>query len=185
MNRYDNNYIDLFENNQYIYLKDASSGQKEVIRIIQDLVLCIIEGQHPLRIIEEPEAHLFPIAQKQLIELLVYMKNIDQNNQLIITTHSPYILAVINNLLFAHRVITANPKHEEAVENLIAKEIHIRPTDFEAYSLGNAQIEGSAYCESIFNPRIGVIKQNFLDTVSDILGSDFKYLYTLHTQTFA
>jgi hypothetical protein len=175
----------VFRNGQYIYLKDASSGQKEVIRILQDLVLCIIERQNALRIIEEPEAHLFPVAQKQLIELLVYMKNINHNNQLIITTHSPYVLTVFNNLLFAQRVVTANPDHTEAVENLINKQTLINPADFNAYSLGNTLAEGSIYCEDIFNPKTGLIKQNFLDTVSDILGSDFKYLYSLHTQTFA
>jgi predicted ATP-dependent endonuclease of OLD family len=174
----------IFRNNQYIYLKDTSSGQKETIRILQDLILCILERQTVLRIIEEPEAHLFPVAQKQLIELLVFMKNANPNNQLIITTHSPYILTVINNLLFSHRVIAANPNHREAVENLIPSTTHINPADFSAYSLGSTLAEGRM-CESIFNPRTGVIKQNFLDTVSDILGNDFRYLYSLHAQTIA
>mgnify|MGYP006206212493 CR=1 FL=1 len=61
-------------------------------------VLNIIYGSIILRIIEEPEAHLFPVAQKHLIELLAIMVNRNEDNQLIITTHSPYILSSFNNL---------------------------------------------------------------------------------------
>jgi predicted ATP-dependent endonuclease of OLD family len=84
-----------------IRLSNASSGQQEVIRLLQDIFITMLDQEKVLRILEEPEAHLFPIAQKQLIELLVLMMNQNIDNQLIITTHSPYILTVFNNLLFA------------------------------------------------------------------------------------
>jgi predicted ATPase len=59
----------------YVYLSNASSGQKECIRISQeqDIFLNILDGSKVLIIIEKPEAHLFPIAQKQLIELLALL----------------------------------------------------------------------------------------------------------------
>ncbi len=173
----------LFQNGQFVYLKDGSSGQKEVIRILQDLVLSIIEKQNILRVIEEPEAHLFPVAQKQLMEVLVSMLNINPKNQLIITTHSPYILTVLNNLLFATRVIAKNATHKDTIEAYIPNLFHINPANFAAYSLGNSLIEDSEYCENIFNKKTGTIKQNYLDTVSDILGSDFQFLYNLHAST--
>ncbi len=173
-----------FKNGQYVFLKDASSGQKEVIRILQDLVLCILEKQNALRVIEEPEAHLFPVAQKQLVELLIYMKNSNIKNQLIITTHSPYILTALNNLLFAYRVLNTNPAHLVDVEKCIPSDFHINPNEFAAYSLGNSFMQGSEYWEDIFNTKTGTIKQNYLDTVSDLLGRDFNYLYALHSKTF-
>lgn len=174
----------IFKNGQYVFLKDASSGQKEAIRILQDLVLCILEKQNALRVIEEPEAHLFPVAQKQLVELLIYMKNSNTKNQLIITTHSPYILTALNNLLFASRVVSTNTAHLADVEKCIPADFHINPNEFSAYSLGNSLISESEYWEDIFNIKTGTIKQNYLDTVSDLLGRDFNYLYSLHSKSF-
>ncbi len=171
----------VFNGGHYVNLKDASSGQKEVVRILQDIVLCVIEKQRALRVIEEPEAHLFPIAQKQLVEMLVYMRNMNTSNQLIITTHSPYILAVMNNLLFASRVIVKNAALTNEISVRIPTEFHIDPLTFAAYSLGQDQV---SCCESVFNPETGVIKQNYLDAVSDILGADFRFLYDLHAKSF-
>ena len=41
--------------------------------------------------VEEPEAYLFPVAQKQIIDFAI-------------TTHSPYILSSLNNLLYAYNL---------------------------------------------------------------------------------
>ena len=67
-------------------LRNASSGQQEAIRILQDIIVVMRKQSKILRIVEEPEAHLFPVAQKNLIELLALMVNQDDDNQLIITT---------------------------------------------------------------------------------------------------
>ncbi|MFN7218169.1 AAA family ATPase [Microcystis sp.] len=99
------------KNERYsIDLRNASSCQQECIRILEDIFLNIIYGSIILRIIEEPEAHLFPIAQKHLIELLAIMVNRNEDNQLIITTHSPYILSVFNNLLVGLKQISSPNK---------------------------------------------------------------------------
>jgi len=172
------------ETGEYVYLSNASSGQKESIRILQDLFMIILENQKVLRIIEEPEAHLFPIAQKQTIELLSLMLNGNSSNQLIITTHSPYVLTVINNLLFAHRVIDKNPEAAAKVNEIIPNKFHLDPNGFSAYSIGNTLI-GGIYCENIFNLKTGLIKQSYLDTVSEMLGGDFNQLYEIHSQKFA
>jgi predicted ATP-dependent endonuclease of OLD family len=166
-------------------ISNASSGQQDVIRLLQDIFICIIERSKALRIVEEPEAHLFPVAQKSLIELLALMVNQDDDNQLIITTHSPYVLTVFNNLLFAQRVVDKNPSAEAEVAELIPKEFWLKAKDFSAYSLGNSSIhEEPEYCESIFNNQTGAIQQNYLDAVSEMLGGDFNYLYSLYTKTF-
>ncbi|MEA5617052.1 AAA family ATPase [Cronbergia sp. UHCC 0137] len=171
---------------EYVYLSNASSGQQESIRILQDVFINILYNYKILRILEEPEAHLFPIAQKQLIELLALMVNHNDDNQLIITTHSPYILTVFNNLLFANRVVKKNPSAESEVTEIIPKDCWLDACDFSAYSLGNESIlEEKDYCESIFNNEKGTIKQNYLDTVSEILGDDFQALYNIHAKTFA
>ena len=125
------------DSGKYIWLHNASSGQQEVIRILQDIFLSILDNVPALRIIEEPEAHLFPIAQKHLIELLAIMVNRNEDNQLIITTHSPYILSVFNNLLFAKRVVDKNPSAQSEVSEIIPEDSWLNAAEFSAYSLGN------------------------------------------------
>jgi predicted ATPase len=173
------------ETEEYIYLSNTSSGQQESIRILQDIFLNILDNTKVLRILEEPEAHLFPVAQKQLIELLALMVNQNDDSQLIITTHSPYVLTVFNNLLFANRVVEKNPSTESEVAQIIPQDSWLSAKDFSAYSLGNQSVsQDTNYCEPIFNQEKGTIQQNYLDTVSEILGGDFQALYSIHAKTF-
>ena len=174
------------KNERYsIDLRNASSGQQECIRILQDIFLNIIYDSIILRIIEEPEAHLFPVAQKHLIELLAIMVNRNEDNQLIITTHSPYILSVFNNLLFAKRVVEKNPSAQSEVSEIIPEDSWLNAAEFSAYSLGNQSLDEEAnYCESIFDSNTGLIAQNYLDTVSEMMGGEFNKLYNIHARTF-
>jgi predicted ATPase len=175
----------ILNSRESIYLRNASSGQQEVIRILQDIIVVMCKHSKILRILEEPEAHLFPVAQKSLMELLALMVNQNNDNQLIITTHSPYVLTVFNNLLFAQRVVDKNPSAETEVDELIPKEFWLKAKDFSAYSLGNHFMDKEAdYCESIFDLEMGTIEQNYLDEVSEILGGDFNTLYSIHARTF-
>jgi predicted ATPase len=174
------------ETGDYVFLSNASSGQKESIRILQDIFMVVLENSKALRIIEEPEAHLFPVAQKHIIELLALMVKQNEYNQLIITTHSPYILSVFNNLLFAERVVAKNKTLEKEVAAVIDKDLWLNAADFAAYSLNNrAMGSEQKYCESIVNTDSGLIAQNYLDTVSEMLGGEFNKLYSIHAKTFA
>lgn len=167
-----------------VYLNNASSGQQESIRILQDIFLNIYHNEKNLRIIEEPEAHLFPVAQKELIELLALMVNQNEENQLIITTHSPYILTVFNNLLFAKGIVEKNPLAESEVTKIIPKEYWLNLDDFSAYSLSNEPFdEETNYCESIFSREVGMIEPSYLDTVSEILEADFHQLYSIYPRS--
>jgi predicted ATPase len=167
-------------------LSESSSGQQEVIRILQDIFIIIHLNQKVLRVIEEPEAHLFPVAQKQLVELFALMVNYQPENQLIITTHSPYILTVFNHLLFASRVVAKNPAAEEEVKQIVDKDCWLDPNKFSAYSLGNESFpeDNAKYCESIFDTEMGTLEQNYLDTVSEMLGWEFNSLYRIHGKAF-
>ena len=61
-----------------------------------------MERRKVFLIVEEPEAHLFPEAQKKIAEALGIFGN--GGNEVFVTTHSPYILGAFNNLLYASRV---------------------------------------------------------------------------------
>lgn len=174
----------VFDTNKsgHIYLSNASSGQQEVIRILQDIFLSIAQNTRTLRIVEEPEAHLFPLAQKDVIELLVHMANSNKYNQLIITTHSPYVLTILNNLLFAKRIISHNYKLETDVLKVINKQSLLSISDFSAYTLEYK--EEGIISNSIIVDNTGMINQNYLDTVSEILANEFNQLYKIHSKTY-
>lgn len=175
-------YFD-FQNNRYIHLHNASSGQQESIRILQDLFLTVLDRKNVFRVIEEPEAHLYPIAQKNIIEIIATVSKTTQS-QFIITTHSPYILNVFNNLLFANRVVESNKDMKNRVDEIIPLFSHLSSKEFRAYSLKNKDFieanKDSKSCISIIDDDTGLISQNYLDEVSEDLSDDFDNLYNLH-----
>ena len=93
------NRIDYIENNwgETVKLKDASSGQQNVLPL-----LAAINGfpnknkKKQLLIIEEPEAHLYPESQRALVKMIADVVR-KKDCKVMITTHSPYIPACINN----------------------------------------------------------------------------------------
>ena len=94
---------------QFVRLNFASAGQQESLWILLLLFIIILEQQKVFVVIEEPEAHLFPEAQKDISALIALFSNMNQS-QVIITTHSPYILASVNNLILAHKTGRRFPK---------------------------------------------------------------------------
>ena len=67
-------------------------------RILLSLLAGKINIKRTMNIIEEPEQNLFPAAQRKMLNSLLEFNNSAAENQLIITTHSPYI---INYLMLA------------------------------------------------------------------------------------
>ncbi len=161
-----------------ILLNQASSGQRESIRIIQDLAVQCSSIKSYFRTIEEPEAHLFPSAQTALTELLVMTHN-RTGSHFFLTTHSPYFLSSFNNLLYAAKAAgdnllerePPNPEHVRRVEALgYPRHLRLKANDFAAYQLK----DGTA--ESIFNPAYAVTDIDGLDAVSFEIASKFEAL---------
>ena len=163
--------------NNSVNLKNASSGQQEVIRVLQDIVWVFQQKVNAFRIVEEPESHLFPLAQKKLIELLSAMVKGERSNSLVITTHSPYILSSINNLLFAHQASMRFPELQESIQKEVSQYSWIDSMEFRAYALSNN--DNQVCCQSILDERTGMIAQNYLDSVSDELSEEFNQVYKL------
>ena len=85
-------------------------------------------------IIEEPELNLFPTLQVQLVQRMIEkLKNVSAN--LVITTHSPYILSVFDNLIYAKDVYDrADEQHKKKVTALVNADAMISFDDVAAYS---------------------------------------------------
>ncbi len=84
---------------RYVKINFASSGQQETIWVFNLIYYYLLERSKIFLIIEEPEAHLFPDAQKKMAEVLGIFSN--AGNFVFVTTHSPYMLGAFNNLCYA------------------------------------------------------------------------------------
>lgn len=91
--------------NRYVKINFASSGQQESVWILNVLFYYLLNNIKAYFIIEEPESHLFPNAQKLIAEFIALARG--NGNRIFITTHSPYILGTFNNLLYANRIMHA------------------------------------------------------------------------------
>ena len=87
---------------RYVKINFASSGQQEAVWILNVVFYYLLNNKKSYFIIEEPESHLFPNAQKLIAEFISLAKN--GGNKILLTTHSPYILGSINNMLYANRI---------------------------------------------------------------------------------
>ncbi len=115
-------------------LERASAGQQNVIRILQDMFTNVLYNEVTFRVIEEPEAHLHPIAQKHLMHILALMRN-HIDSQIVLTTHSPYLLAVLQNLLTAGQASVKTPDVTTEVQEHAPELCWLLPDDVEVYHL--------------------------------------------------
>ena len=65
----------------------------------------LLEGQKTFLIFEEPESNLYPDSQQTMGELLALFRN--GGNQVMVTTHSPYLLGTFNYLLMGSQCESA------------------------------------------------------------------------------
>jgi predicted ATP-dependent endonuclease of OLD family len=154
----------------------ASSGQQEVVWILLLILLLILNNRKVFLVVEEPEAHLFPVAQKQIIDLIALLANQNDNpaneydNQILLTTHSPYILSSFNNLLYAHKI--GIDKAEE-VATVVDPHLWIRSSRLDAYILE----DGTA--RTIVDREMGLIQSAEIDRASNIIVDTFNQLFEL------
>ncbi|MCG9131945.1 AAA family ATPase [Candidatus Poribacteria bacterium] len=113
-------------------LEKASTGQQNIIRILQDMFMNILYNEVIFRVIEEPEAHLHPTAQKHLMHIIALMRN-HIDSQIVITTHSPYFLAVLKNLLTAGQLSAKKSKAAAKKASLTPKLCWLNPDEVEVY----------------------------------------------------
>ena len=117
-------------------LERASAGQQNVIRILQDMFTNMLYNEITFRVIEEPEAHLHPIAQKRLMHIIALMRN-HIDSQIVLTTHSPYLLAVLQNLLTAGQQSVKHPDAPTEIQECVSELCWLLPDDVEVYHLKN------------------------------------------------
>ena len=166
----------IHKDSRKVNLTNASSGQQEtlpLIIILKALNYISSSGGGFTLYIEEPEAHLFPTAQKRIVELLARTFNSKNRNfQIFITTHSPYILSSFNNLIYAGN-LAENIKYSTRVEDVISPKEYLESYLFSVYSLRN---NVKSY---LIDEETKLITTTILDSVSDDISIEFDKLLNI------
>ena len=158
-----------YDSDRYTQLKHASSGQQEAIWITYLAFLFILQKQRVFVVFEEPEAHLYPEAQREMVRILVLLLQM-QGNAGIITTHSPYILSAINNHLYAHRL---GQRHPETVGALFSPAEWLNTAETQAFFLDNGILE------DIMDDELEQIRNEAIDSASNIINQEYDALFDL------
>jgi predicted ATPase len=160
-----------FDDGNYTKINFSSSGQQEVIWILNLIFIHILDNRKVFIVFEEPEAHLYPEAQKAVSELIALLANNSEGNQVLITTHSPYILSSFNNLLYAHAV--AEKGRREEVSALIDEPFHLASNNVSALKVGGGSFR------SIIDEDEKLIRTEEIDEVSAEINDTFEKLFDL------
>lgn len=157
-----------------VNLANASSGQQETLPlmiILKTLNSLSFANNGSTLYIEEPEAHLFPIAQKRIVQLLARTFNHnDFKFQIIVTTHSPYILSSFNNLIEAGKLTLNQPEKISQIKKVISLKETINPDLLIGYSINKGENK------KIIDNESKLISQTILDSVSDEIAIEFDKL---------
>lgn len=157
----------IITNSRKVKLVNSSSGQQEVLPMLLVLSFFPFVGNmstHSTFYIEEPEAHLFPHAQKKTVELIGLTHNLcNKKNNFLITTHSPYVLSSINNLIATSKAIEIG-KSSPVINKL--KDRAISFDEVTAYA-----VKDGVY-KSILDKENCLIDASFIDSVSNEFESE-------------
>lgn len=163
-----------------ITVHDSSSGQQEVLPMLLVLLFPTFgknNGENTTKtvyVIEEPEAHLFPTAQKDFVSLLTILFNdFDYISEYMITTHSPYILSYLNNLLYAGNLLKQYPDKRDEIIKIVPENEIISYEDVSVYLIN----DGSA--KSILDEESQLIDASLMDAVSNNIMEEFEQLVSI------
>ncbi len=133
------------------------------------IILYLMYEYHPdtVLFIDEPEAHLYPGAQREIARL--FARIIHKGNHMVIATHSDYLFSQINNLVLLGSLDEKQRKElfERNNWNYDSGEDFITKEDVNVYKF--VQIDGTETykVEPVETDENGFIEDEFVDIVLD------------------
>mgnify|MGYP001117752929 CR=1 FL=1 len=157
-------YIDTLDGRR-VPLQNASSGQQEVYPLYATLRVVGFFSSLPTAVlVEEPEAHLYPASQAKIVWLLAYsLRYMPRGSSLIITTHSPYVLSTVNNLILAEQALKSINSKKKIHASAVARKFMRAPLDSNSVSI--FPIEGSRV-SGFERDEFGLISAKKIDQIS-------------------
>ncbi len=158
-----------YDDDHYTKMSHASSGQQESVWILLFMFLLILQNREVFIVFEEPEAHLYPEGQQEVVHLISLLENA-LRNQVIITTHSPYILSSMNNLIYAHIIGQTKP---DETRKILDELLWLDPDWVGAYFIDNGE------AEDIIDLDNRLIKAEKIDSASRKINQVYVMLFDL------
>lgn len=146
----------LNDSNTVIPFKDASSGIQSAIPLLMVIDYVTKEHANEHFVVEEPELNLFPQSQVDLLHHIV-----SKRKPLTITTHSPYLLSALNNMILADNVLKTHPEKENEITALVPRDCMVDFNNVAAYKIDNG------YVVSILDEEYSIIVADQIDSISD------------------
>lgn len=166
-----------------VRLANASSGQQEAFALLLLLINLasdefLVAGISSYTVYaEEPEAHLFPESQRAMAQLMASVYHESQYAiQYVITTHSPYLLASFNNLVYARQLADAlreQPAQLEALYRVVPQNQQLALADVRAYGFENGR------AQLLIDEESGLLTADLIDSASDTTADQFAELMAL------
>ena len=140
----------------------------------QEVISKLFKTQHTEIYLEEPEENIFPKTQYQLVKWLVRQMNVSDGNTISMTTHSPYILSSLNNLIQASEAIDKDFRNAEIIKHeILGSEDTVEYKNISVYAIKDG------YARTIMDDELRLISQSALDAASDDISEDFSKLLDL------
>jgi predicted ATPase len=117
---------------------------EEVRKVSLEVLSARFKNSCFVNIVEEPEQNLFPTSQRQVLHSLLEFNNLNEANQLILTTHSPYIInflsVAIQGDYLKSKVETSEKAASflERVDKIVPLKSVIAASDVVVYQLDDA-----------------------------------------------
>ena len=96
-----------------------------------------MRNQRFINIVEEPEQNLFPTSQSDVLFKLLEINNKIKTNNLILTTHSPYIINYLSLAIKAYNILhQANgAQYQSDINKVVPLQSCINPNDVAVYEI--------------------------------------------------
>lgn len=150
-------YID--DSKKYVKINFSSSGQQEIVWVLNLLFYYLMEDRKVFLILEEPESHLYPKSQQKVGEILSLFLS-DEKNAELVTTHSPYLLGTFNYLLQANQT---DPVVAEKIKKKLRKRYWLDHQSTKAYFVEKGKVENAISTED----GLVLIKNELIDGASN------------------
>ena len=165
-----------YDTDKWIKLMFASSGQQESLWSLMLMFSFILEKRSAFVVLEEPEAHLFPEAQKYIVELISLFCN-STKSSMFLTTHSPYVLTSVNLLIHSFKVENNSKVLSEKNRlPIVPKNCRLNPSKINAYMI---RPESKNNIDSIIESETRLIDAYEIDKVSQIISDETDKLIDL------
>ena len=142
--------------------------EKELISIQRELNIALgfdSDYNYSKVIIEEPELNLFPITQQELVYyMLSVLNDSSRAHQLVLTTHSPYILFSINNCMMGGLVQNSIPESEQL--SFDSSHAWIDPKKVSIYEIREGVLEK-------IQDEDGIIEDNYLNKAYKVNSAEY------------